>query len=120
MHHRGVNHHVVVDEFRRPRRVGHDAADGAGDEIDVLGPVGPEPVVDRGLIAEIELIARGGQDVLEAELFEPPDDGGANQAAMAGDENPGSANPSRTRSGFERSKILAGLSRFSIVLRITG
>ena len=87
MHHRGVDHHVVVDELRRPRGVRHDAADGAGDEIDVLGTVGAEPVVDRRLIAQIELIARGGEDVVEAELFEPADDGGADQAAVAGDED---------------------------------
>ena len=87
MHHRGVNHHVVVDEFRRPRRVGHDAADGAGDEIHVFGSIGAEPVVDRRLIAQIELIARRGQDVLEAELFEATNNRGADQAAMAGDED---------------------------------
>ena len=67
MHHRGVDHHVVVDELRRPRRVGQDAADGAGDEKDVLGTVGAEPVVHRRLIAQIELVARRGQDVLVAE-----------------------------------------------------
>ena len=89
MHHRGVDHHVVVDELRRARRVGQDAADGAGDEKDVLRTVGAEPVVDRRLIAQIELIARGGQDVVEPELLEATDDRGADQAAMAGDEDSG-------------------------------
>ena len=65
-----------------------DAADGAGDEVDVFGPVGAEPVIDRGLIAQVELIARGGQDVRESELLEPADHRRANQAAVTGDEHP--------------------------------
>lgn len=89
MHHRGVDHHVVVDEFSGAHGVGHDAADGAGDEIDVFGTIGAEPVVDRRLIAKIELIARRGQDVRVAELIEPPADGGADEAAVAGNEDPG-------------------------------
>ena len=47
-------------------RVGQDAADGAGDEEDVVGPVGFEPVVDRRLIAQVELVAGGAEDVGEA------------------------------------------------------
>ena len=66
VHHGGVDHHVVVDELGGPRRVRQDAADRAGDEKHVLGPIGPEPIVDRRLIAEIELLARRRQNVLEA------------------------------------------------------
>ena len=57
VHHRRVNHHVVVDELGRPRRVGEDAADGPGDEEHVFGPVRPEPVVHGRLVAEVELLA---------------------------------------------------------------
>ena len=89
VHHRGVNQHVVVDELGRPGRVGHDAADGAGDEVDVLGPVGAEPVVDRGLVAQVELVARCGQDVAGAARLEQPHERGSDEPAMAGDEGPG-------------------------------
>ncbi len=47
MHDRGVDHHVVVEELRRAGGVRHDAADGAGHEEHVFGPVRLEPVVDR-------------------------------------------------------------------------
>ena len=65
VHDRRVNHHVVVDELRRTRRVGQNAADGAGDEKDVLGPIGAEPVVDRRLVAQIQLLARGREETLD-------------------------------------------------------
>jgi hypothetical protein len=87
VHHGGVNQHVVVDELGRAGRVRHDAADRAGDKIDVFGPVGAEPVVHRRLIAQVQLFARGGQDVESRVPLEPPDDRRADQAAMAGDED---------------------------------
>ena len=65
MDHRGVDHHVVVDELGRPRGVGQDPADRARDQEDVLGPVGPEPVVHRRLVAQVELVAGGGEEVAE-------------------------------------------------------
>ena len=86
MHDRGVDHQVVVDELGGPRAVGEDAADRAGDEVHRLGPIGPEPVVDRGLVAEIELIARGRQR-RDSVLLEAPDDGRADEAAMTCDEH---------------------------------
>ena len=55
--------------------------------IHVLGPVGPEPVVHRRLIAQIELIAGGGEDVVEPAAAQAPDDRRADQAAVAGDED---------------------------------
>ena len=71
-----------------PRRVGEDAADRAGREIDVLGTIGLEPVVDRRLIAQIELLARRGLDLDGTELaLEPPEDRGPREPAMAGDED---------------------------------
>ena len=66
VNHGGVDHHVVVEELGRPGGVGHDAPNRARHEHDVLGPIGPEPVVDRCLIAEIKLIAPSSQHVREA------------------------------------------------------
>jgi hypothetical protein len=82
-----VDHHVVVNELGGPRRVRHDAADGAGDEINVLRSIGAEPIVDRRLIAEIELLARRGENVLEAKLLETANDRRANEAPVTGDED---------------------------------
>ena len=56
VHHGAVDHHVVVDELRRSRAVGHDSADRASDEEHVLGPVRLEPVRHLGLIAQVELV----------------------------------------------------------------
>ena len=87
MDHRGVNHHVVVDEFGWPGGIGHDAADGAGNQVNILGPVGAEPVIDGGLISQIELVACRGLDVFEAQVFEAANDRGADEPAMTGDED---------------------------------
>ena len=69
MYDRGMNHHVVVDEFRRTRRIGENAAHGTRDEKNELGPVGAKPIIHRGLIAQIHLIARRGQHVGVPELL---------------------------------------------------
>ena len=87
VHHGRVNHHVVVDELGRARRVRHDPADRAGDEEDVLRPVRAEPVVHRRLVAQVELIAGGGQDVAEAFRLEPAHERRPDEAAMPGDED---------------------------------
>ena len=51
-----------------------------------FGSIGPEPVVDGRLIPEIELLAgRGQQMVSRAFLAQAAHDGGADQAAVAGD-----------------------------------
>ena len=65
VHHGRVDHHVVVDELGRPRGVGQDAADGAGDEEDVLRAVRLEPVVHGRLVAQVELLAGRGQDLVK-------------------------------------------------------
>src|SRR4051812_26880439 len=88
LHHRGVDHEIVVDELRRPGGVGENAAHRAGDQEDVLRPVGPEPVGHRSLIAQVELLAAGGEEVLEPLLAQPADDGRADQSTMAGDVDP--------------------------------
>ena len=69
---RAVDHHVVVEELGGPGGVGHDPADGAGDEEHILGPVGLEPVVHRGLIAQVEL-SRLAVRMLVNRRPQPPD-----------------------------------------------
>jgi hypothetical protein len=89
VHHGRVDHHVVVDELGGPGGVGHDAADGAGDEDDVLRPVGREPAVNRGLVAEVKLVPRGGEDVREPARLQAPHDRRADHAGMACDVDSG-------------------------------
>ena len=89
MHDRGVDHQVVVDELRRPPGVGPDAADGAGDEKDVLRPMRVEPAIHRRLVAQVELVAAGGQQVAEALGSQPAGDRRTHQPAVAGDVDAG-------------------------------
>ena len=88
MHHRGVDHHVVVEELGRAGGVGHDAADGPGDEEHVVGTIRLEPVVDRRLVAEVELVAGRGEDVRVARGREAAEDGRTDQPSVTGDEDP--------------------------------
>ncbi len=74
MHHSGVNHHVVVDELRRPAGVGENAANGACYQEDVLRPVRLEPVVHSRLISQIELLPGCDQGVGKPLLFEAAKD----------------------------------------------
>ena len=87
VHDGGVNHHVVVDEFSRPGRVGEDAADRAGGEKDVVGTVGAKPVVDGSLVAQIQLSAAGGQEVLVPARAEAAQNRRADQPSVPRDEN---------------------------------
>ena len=48
---------------------GEDSADGSGDEKHVFGTVRAEPVVHRGLIAQIQLVSRRGEDVPKPSAF---------------------------------------------------
>ena len=105
MHHGGVDHHVVVDEIGRPVGVGPDAADRAGNQIHVVGAVGSEPVVDGRLVAEVELVAAGGEDVREAGVLEPADNGGADQAVVPRDVDLGVAG----RADLEHGSLLRGV-----------
>ena len=84
-HDRGVDHQVVVDELRRARAVGQDPPDRAGDQKDVLGLVGLEPVVHRRLVAEIELVTRRAEDPGEPGVGQASHEGRADQTAVAGD-----------------------------------
>jgi len=87
LHHRGVDHHAVVDELRGAGGVRHDPADRAGDEVHVLGAVGFEPVGDGGLVAQVELLARRGQHLDGVIALKAADHGGADEAAVTGDED---------------------------------
>ena len=86
VHDRRVNHHVVVDELRGSRAVCENAANCASNEVDSLRAIRLEPLVDRCLIAEIELIARGSER-RDPVLLQAPDDGRADESTMACDEH---------------------------------
>ncbi len=49
------DHQVVVEEFRRPRVVGEDAADRRRGDEHRIGPGGGEPGLGLALPAQIEL-----------------------------------------------------------------
>src|SRR5687767_10559274 len=86
VHDRRVNHQIVVNELCRARAVGENAADRSGNEVNRLGAIHLEPVVYRRLIAKVELVARGCE-WRDSVLLEAPDDGRADEAAMACDED---------------------------------
>ena len=88
VHDRAVDHHVVVDELRRTGAVGHDPADRAGDQEHVLGSVGLEPVRHLGLVAQIELLPLGGENVGVAISFETANDRRPDEARMPGNIDP--------------------------------
>ena len=88
MHHSAVNHHVVVDELRGARAVGEDPADGAGDEEHVLGTIGLEPMRHLGLVAQIQLLTLGREDVGESLGLEPTHHRRSNQSGMTRDIDP--------------------------------
>ena len=73
MDHIGRNRQIVVEEFGAQRVVGDDAADLGGGQKHHLRTLGGEPLVDRGLIAQIGLAAARGQqfDVLRAPAGAP-------------------------------------------------
>src|SRR5664280_1723198 len=85
--HRGVDHHVVVEELRGPGGVGHDATDRACHQVHVVGPVGPEPVVDRRLVAQVELVTSSDEESREALSLELPEHSRSDQTGMACDED---------------------------------
>ncbi len=60
----------------------------AGDQEHALRPGGAEPVIDRCLIAQVELLPSRGQDVVIPLGVQTPHQRGADEAAVAGNENP--------------------------------
>ena len=83
----GLDGEIVVEEVRRPARIGEDAADRRRRDDDDIGALGLHPVLGRLLAAEIDLAAAHRQD-LAALARQAPHDGAAHHAAMAGDEDP--------------------------------
>ena len=93
----GTGEDVSIRELAEMiRRIVHPSArivwdstkpDGAGDETDVLGTIGAKPVVDRCLVAQVELVARRDEDVRVAKLFQAPANRGTDETAMPGHEN---------------------------------
>ena len=78
------NQQVAVEEVRRPRVVGENAADRAGGDEDRVRTHRGEPVLHIGLPAQIQDAARGGER-LAALRPQAPEQGRAHHAAMAGD-----------------------------------
>src|SRR6185503_20883819 len=87
MHHRRVDHHVVVEELGGPCGIRQDTADGPCHEKDVLRTVRTEPVFHGGLIAKIQLVPCRRQQLIEPSTAQPARDGRANEATMARDED---------------------------------
>lgn len=83
----GLDHQVLVDELGRVAVVGMDAADLGRGQIDLVDAMGGEEGIDRVLVGEVEFVAAGGDDVGAAQRLQPADDGRADHAAMAGDED---------------------------------
>ena len=82
----GGDGEVFVDEVRRIGGVRMDAADlGGGDDDDVRFFRGEE-IEDRVLVAEVEFGAGGGEESIAAAFGGFADEGGADHAAVAGDE----------------------------------
>jgi hypothetical protein len=88
MNNGGVNHHVVVEKFGRSRRIRQNSADGAGDEKHVLRLIRAEPVIHSRLIAKIQLLACGREQVGAPGCSQMPDDSRTHKAAMPGNEDP--------------------------------
>ncbi len=82
----GGDNQVVIDELAAQRVVGDDAADLGGREKHHLRTRRREPAIDRGLIGQVDLPTRHGQD-LDPLAREPAHQRAADHAAMAGDKN---------------------------------
>ena len=78
---------IVVDEVRRPARIGQDSAHGRRRNDDDIRPLRLHPILGGLLAPEIDLAAARGQD-LAALARQAPHEGAAHHAAMAGDEDP--------------------------------
>jgi len=81
----GLQDEVVADKVCWVGAVGHDSADPGRGEKDVVGLFGGEERVNGGLVVQVELLVRAGKNVAVSLAQEFAVDGGANQAAMAGD-----------------------------------
>ncbi len=62
-----------------------DATDPGGGQVDLVDALGGEEALDRGLVEEVQLGVAGGEQVAVAQGRQPPHQGRADHAAMAGD-----------------------------------
>lgn len=83
----GLDHEVFVDEFGGVGVVGVDAADFGCGEVDLIGFFLGEEGANGSLIGEIELGMGTRNDIGVALGLELADDGGADHATMACDED---------------------------------
>jgi hypothetical protein len=83
----GLDHEVLIDKVGRVAIVGMDTADPGGGQIDLVDGVVGEEAVDRRLVEKIQLGVGGGEEVGVAQGRETAQQGGADHAAMAGDED---------------------------------
>jgi hypothetical protein len=74
---------VVIEKITRLRAIRVDAADPGGGKKYRVGPVLVEPAIDRLLVAKLDRLAAGSQD-LTILAGEAPHQGGTNHAAMTG------------------------------------
>jgi hypothetical protein len=81
----GLENEVVADEVCGIGAVGEDATDPGRGEEDEVGPFGGEERIDGELVEQVKFLMRAGEDVAVSLAQEFAVDGGADQAAMAGD-----------------------------------
>jgi hypothetical protein len=82
-----LNREVLANEVRWIRVVRVDTPDPSGTKEHVPWALLPEEAVHRLRIRQLEFCPCAQQQVATAAGFEPPCDGGADEAAMTGDEN---------------------------------
>ena len=83
----GFDGQVVVDEFRRPGVVGHNAADGGGSQEHGFGFLRLHPGLDLGLAAQIQFLAGRLEDFTIFGL-QTAHQGRTDHAAVAADPDP--------------------------------
>jgi hypothetical protein len=88
----GLDRQIVVDELGRPAVVRLDAADRRGRHDDRLGPHVGQPGLDVALAPEIDLRPAHRED-LAVFVRQPPDQRGADHAAVAGHPDPAPGEP---------------------------
>jgi len=89
MDYSGMDHHVVINKLGWSGRIGPDAAYGPGHQEDIVRAVSLEPVVDGRLVAQVELVTGGSQEVSVAFFGQAAEYGRADEAAVAGDVDAG-------------------------------
>src|SRR3546814_4539800 len=83
-----LDHQVVVEELGGAGVVGVDPADPRGGEEDIFRAFGAEEAVDRQAVRQVRLGMATLDDAFLTARPQRPRYGGADQSAMAGDEDP--------------------------------